>query len=66
MNNLQLIFQLLDDTRLSLYKNLRAYDDELPETYNEFIENAEKLKEQLDNILNNDDELLDHIAKSIT
>lgn len=37
------IFKQLDVTRLSLHSNLEALDDDLPETYDEFIRQLRKL-----------------------
>lgn len=37
MTNLEKIFNQLDITRLALNRNFTAYDDELQETYDEFL-----------------------------
>lgn len=37
MSELEIIFNQLDNTRLSLHKNLIALDDELAETYEDFL-----------------------------
>ena len=56
MNRLEHIYKLLDVTRLSLYDNFNAYDDDLPDTYDKFLENVRILNAQL-NILIKDENI---------
>ena len=41
---LEKLFKQLDETRLALHHNFMAYDDDLEETYSNFIEELNKLE----------------------
>lgn len=43
--------KLIDETRISLLYNLRAYDDDLADTYYDFITNATKLNKELNKLI---------------